>query len=252
MLCPADCHSPQRFAKRGGEQWHPASGTVPSLHLPPVQVAPIPPHGGGLMDRPSRSAMCRWRVRTEELICQAQRLRRGVGRGWRKGDFRSAWVGAQGHNKSLCFPGPREDRYCGEANEESAGRGPGAGSLQPPQEPVRRAGAPQRCWHAGPGHFVTGPACALRGVSQHPCLYPLDASRTPHPCHADWKRLQILSAVLGVQNRPRENPGLAKGTTCACPMRRGPDPGAGPGKPRLTRIHSSGPHTRAAAAEESC
>lgn len=64
----------------GGGAWHPASGTVPSLHLPPVQAASIPPHGGGLRDRPSLSAMCRRRVRTEKLMCQAHRLWQG-GRG---------------------------------------------------------------------------------------------------------------------------------------------------------------------------
>lgn len=118
-------------------------------------------------------------VRTEKLICQAQRLQRGMGRGWRKREFRSAWVEAHGHNKSLCLSAPvRANTYCGKADYESGAAGQEPAPCNPCRSRPKGAGhlALLACWtrslcHGGRpvrcGVFPSTPASTLWTPAAH-------------------------------------------------------------------------------------
>lgn len=237
-----------------GGQWHPAGGTVPSLHLPQVQAASISPHGGGLMDRPSRSARCRGRVRTEKLICQAQRLRGGWGWG----------VGETGGSETSEAPGSKGTAtvsHC--APRALGGLISWGGSLGVSRALARSVLSASP---AGAGPKGQGPSALLacwtrslcHGGRPVPCgvfrSTPASTLWTPAapPHHADRKRLQTLSMSSRCTIALLESRWPRRGEHVSLSHEEG-SPMAALGLRSHTghaRRSQQRPHTRAAAAEK--
>lgn len=212
MIAPFELPLATVALQRETGQWHPASGTVPSLHVTSFAGSfHLPTLRGASGQATVGSAVCRWPARTERPALSGQASAEG-GMGWRKQDWRSAWVKRAAAVRPCASRRPLRGLILeGEFGGRQAGW-TGACSRTPLQErrPKGQGDA------AGPlalgsacvsGQAAPGGGAVLRTARRSAASLPRAAGCRQHcSCHGDRKCPQTWPNVLRAHGWPCGEP----------------------------------------------